>query len=738
MHVQKRHIVLILALIAAVVLAACTGPAPTPTATTAPTDEPTAVSQAPTEEPTEEPTVEPTEEPTAVPAEEPTATPAAEPEAPAAEATAAPAEESALSPLEGVTWQVAEYMGADGAMATPVADATVSFQNGRVSGNAGCNGFFAGYTLDGTALSVTQAGSTLMACEEAVMAQELAVLTNLTEVASYAVVDDQVQLLNAEGTAVLVLAPQAAPTLAGVVWQATNYNNGREAVVGMLEGTEITAIFGDDGSLSGSAGCNNYITGYSVDGDQITIELAATTMMMCAEPEGIMEQEAAYLAALTTAATFSINGDVLEMRTADDAMAVLYRVDTASVVIEPTASADPDPVVEDAAAAPIEFAAAAAAATPSGRVTAPAGVNIRMGPGTQYPIVGVAPLDAQGEIIGRSADSQWWVARVPSAPDEQGWVAAAYVEASNAGDVPALPAPPLPVVTAAIQEGKPYVPPQNVILYSASRRVLEGNRAYELEDIYAVPSTPGSQPEMVANNAMQPALSPDRNTLAFWSQRNDKLGLGGHDVNTGQRLRFSRFIEDSSPRWSPSGDRIVFASNRQGDRRWRIYITPAVAQENPANMTYTEVGFGKDPDWHPSQELFIVKGCDDQGQSCGMYTMNADGSGRAQFTNVTSDSMPRWLPDGSAVVFMSEGRDGNWEIYRASTADGAVTRLTNDPAPDGLPAVSPDGQQIAFISKRGGTWGLWVMPVAGGDATQIAPIQGDLPDWLMQAVDWPR
>ena len=191
------------------------------------------------------------------------------------------------------------------------------------------------------------------------------------------------------------------------------------------------------------------------------------------------------------------------------------------------------------------------------------------------------PSDTEGEIVGVSADGQWWAARVPSAPNEQGWVAAAYVEASNADDVPVLPAPPLPKATAAIQAGTPYQVPQSAILYSASRLVREGNRAYELEDIYAVPATPGSQPEMVANNAMQPALSPDRKTLAFFSQQSDKLGVGGYDVNTGRRLRFSRFIEDSQPRWSPTGDRIVFASNRQGDRRWRIYTTPAVDKRTP-------------------------------------------------------------------------------------------------------------------------------------------------------------
>jgi len=734
-RIHYKPFLLIAVLAISLLVAACGGAAATPTPT---------VASAPTEVPTEVPTAAPTEAPTeAVATEVPT-------EAPTVEATEPPAEEptpeeaapgdaiTATTGIEGVTWQVTEFTGADGVAAAPVADATIAFRNGQVSGNAGCNGFFAGYTVDGSQLTVSQGGSTLMACEEATMAQEQAILASLEHIATYALSDGQLTLLDVDGAVLLTLSAQASPGLTGVVWRATNYNNGQEAVVGMLEDSEITVIFGEDGSLSGSAGCNNFITGYTVSDNQITIEPAATTMMMCDAPAGVMEQEAAFLAALSTAAAFTVNGQVLEMRTADDAMALRFEVATDSVVATAAASSDdPDPVAPDAEAEPVAFAVAADQ-TPSGRVTAALGVNIRTGPSTQYPVVGIAPLDATGEIVGRSADGQWWVASVPSAPNGQGWVAAAYVEASNAENAPMLPAPPLPQPAPAIQADKPYVAAQNVILFSASRVVQDGNRVYELEDVYAVSATAGAEPELVANNAMQPALSPDRSTLAFYSKQSDKLGVGGYDLATGRRLRFSRFIEDSSPRWSPAGDRIVFASNRQGDRRWRIYLTPAVDKENPANMEYTELDFGKDPDWHPSQDLLILKGCDDNGQNCGTYTMTTEGAGRTQFTNDASDSMPRWLPDGSGVVFMSEGRDGNWEIYRASVADGAVTRLTNEPAPDGLPAISPDGSQIAFISKRSGAWGVWVMPVSGGNATQVAAIPGELPDWLLQAVDWPR
>jgi heat shock protein HslJ len=616
----------------------------------------------------------------------------------------------------------------------------MAFNNGQISGNAGCNGFFAGYVIDGAQLTIEQGASTMMACPEPEMAQETAIWAALGQAASYTVVDGQLTILNSDGVAVISFAAQEVASLTGVVWRATDYNEGNGSVVVVMEGTEITAIFSEEGGLSGSAGCNNYVTQYKLDGSQINIGPAASTMMFCEEPAGVMEQESAYLKALESAATFAVEGQSLTLLAADGALVAHYQAAVESVVAGvAAASADPDPVTAETATdeAAVELAVAAAE-TASGSVTAQLGVNVRTGPSTQFPIVGIAPLGTTGEIIGISEDGQWWVARVPSAPNEQGWVAAAYVDAVNADDVPVLPAPPLPEVVAAIQEGASYEVGANVILFSASRVVREGNRVYELEDIYAVPATAGAEAELVATNAMQPALSPDGKTLAVYSKQSDKLGLGGYDVTTGRRLRFSAFIEDSSPRWSPTGDRLVFASNRQGDRRWRIYTTQAVDQALTANMTYVELSFGKDPDWHPTEDLLILKGCDDQGQNCGTYTMNADGSERTIFTNEATDSMPRWLPDGSGVVFMSEGRDGNWEIYQASTADGSVTRLTNDPAPDGLPAVSPDGQQIAFISKRSGAWGLWVMPITGGDATQITAIAGELPDWLMQAVDWPQ
>jgi heat shock protein HslJ len=76
--------------------------------------------------------------------------------------------------------------------------------------------------------------------------------------------------------------------------------------------------------LTGSAGCNNYMTSYTMDGANITIQPPATTRKLCPEPEGLMAQEAAFVSMLPQTATYTISGDTLELRTADGALVASF------------------------------------------------------------------------------------------------------------------------------------------------------------------------------------------------------------------------------------------------------------------------------------------------------------------------------------------------------------------------------------------------------------------------------
>ncbi len=229
--------------------------------------------------------------------------------------------------LEGVTWQLAGYLQ-DGVLQPSHVDANITFKDSEAGGNGGCNQFFAPYALDGDKLTFGLAGSTLIACMEPVMTQEQAVLGNLEKVASYHIAGTQLHLLDEAGQTVLSFNLLVPTPLTGTTWHATGYNNGLGGVVSLIGGTQITAVFGEDGTLSGSGGCNNYSSTYTAKGDTITINPGASTEKACLEPAGLMEQETAYLQALSTAATYTIQGNALDLRTADGALVASFVAET--------------------------------------------------------------------------------------------------------------------------------------------------------------------------------------------------------------------------------------------------------------------------------------------------------------------------------------------------------------------------------------------------------------------------
>jgi len=102
-------------------------------------------------------------------------------------------------------------------------------------------------------------------------------------------------------------ASDAAAAASGLVDQPLiliSYRDAAGALAPPLTGTQVTARFDNDGTLSGLAGCNNYSGAYQVTGATLSLAPIAATMKFCGEPIGVMDQEAQYLSALQTAAGF--------------------------------------------------------------------------------------------------------------------------------------------------------------------------------------------------------------------------------------------------------------------------------------------------------------------------------------------------------------------------------------------------------------------------------------------------
>jgi len=91
-----------------------------------------------------------------------------------------------------------------------------------------------------------------------------------------------------------------------------------------------------------------------------------------------------------------------------------------------------------------------------------------------------------------------------------------------------------------------------------------------------------------------------------------------------------------------------------------------------------------------------------------------DGRGREMkpLTEPGSYRHPRFSPDGRRIVAEQvNSQDGNVDVWLYDLDRGAVSRLTSTAAPDSRPTWSPDGTRIAFSSKRGTVYDVFVKAV---------------------------
>src|SRR5262245_19777041 len=80
--------------------------------------------------------------------------------------------------LTGTLWRI-EALGPETSLVAATTTELRIGADGRVSGNTGCNRFSGSATMDGSAISFSPLASTRRGCEEALMAQETAMLNAL-------------------------------------------------------------------------------------------------------------------------------------------------------------------------------------------------------------------------------------------------------------------------------------------------------------------------------------------------------------------------------------------------------------------------------------------------------------------------------------------------------------------------------------------------------------------------------
>jgi hypothetical protein len=232
----------------------------------------------------------------------------------------------------------------------------------------------------------------------------------------------------------------------------------------------------------------------------------------------------------------------------------------------------------------------------------------------------------------------------------------------------------------------------------------------------------------------QPAWSPSGAKIAFVSNRdgNDEIYVMNTD-GTGVTRLTDNPAADGAPAWSPDGTKIAFQSDRDG--LLKIYVMKA----NGAGVTLlTKTLFSqcthvtpycpaaRSPAWSPNgAKIAFAHRFGDFG-AASLDVMNADGSGITRITGAGFTHRVSWSRTGK-IAF--DAYSGNNEIFVVKPDGTGLIQLTHNTATDDEPSWSPDGTSIAFVSNRAGTFEIYAMNANGSGVTQLTQSGGLDPAW---------
>ncbi len=157
---------------------------------------------------------------------------------------------------------------------------------------------------------------------------------------------------------------------------------------------------------------------------------------------------------------------------------------------------------------------------------------------------------------------------------------------------------------------------------------------------------------------------------------------------------------DAEATFSPSGNRIVFTSNRDGDLEIYSMNRDGGDVRRLTNMP----GYDGGAFYSPDETKIIFRGARGENyRELQLYVMNADGSDIRQLTQFEGRTSfaPYWLPSGKKVIFSSNWQNPrNFDLFLLDLDSGDIEQVTTGETFDGFPVFSPDGKRLVFASNR--------------------------------------
>ncbi|UCF38227.1 MAG: PD40 domain-containing protein, partial [Acidobacteriota bacterium] len=188
------------------------------------------------------------------------------------------------------------------------------------------------------------------------------------------------------------------------------------------------------------------------------------------------------------------------------------------------------------------------------------------------------------------------------------------------------------------------------------------------------------------------------------------------------------------PRISPDGERIVLTLlHSSGTDIWVHDL------ERLTRTRLTFEGSNQLPKWSPDGTA-VIFASNHEGESH-LYSKSADGTGQAERLTTTPGVIQvpgDFTPDGNALVFQRLEFETSTDLYLLSLDSNRTTRpLLKTRFNEVEPAISPDGRWIAYVSDESGRHEVYVRPFPDVEQGkwQISTSGGRDPLWDPQGTE---
>lgn len=155
------------------------------------------------------------------------------------------------------------------------------------------------------------------------------------------------------------------------------------------------------------------------------------------------------------------------------------------------------------------------------------------------------------------------------------------------------------------------------------------------------------------------AKAPTTAKIAFGSARDGNREIYIMDPDGTQQVNLTRHkADDVSPAWSPTGEQILFASNRERPKvppSWDIYLMDA--DGNNVRRVFEKSLDRRQPAWSPDGKQIAYKRFD---RGVGyIYVATVDGKNEER---IAIGGTPSWSSDGTETAFVTKAGKERWEI----------------------------------------------------------------------------